>query len=435
MKIVVLGGGITGLVTTHLLVEEGHDVTCLEAADRCGGLCRSEVVDGFVADRAGGHIMFSKDGEVLEFVKRLVDHVGHHTTNRKTFINLKRRYVQYPFENGLADLEPGDTFACLRDYIEMQFARRQGAAEPDDFHSWCLWRFGKGICDLFMHPYNEKIWNVPLDELGVEWVSGRVPDAPMEDILRSALGIRTEGYAHQAIFHYPNEGGFEAMIHGVLRRIPEGVVRTGTPCETLSRDGDGWEVNGEPYDRVVSTIPLQELFKVLPGVPEGVSESFRSLDYTSLMTVFLALDKADAPDHSWVYFPDPADGPQNRITWLSNYAPGNAPEGCSSVMAEVTYYRTPPGSDADVTTQVIEGLSGAGVIDADQVRWSRVWHNEYAYILYRKGLEENLEVVRGYCDDVDIDVIGRFGNYSYFNSDMCIRAAMDLVKESYSARR
>ena len=104
-------------------------------------------------------------------------------------------------------------------------------------------------------------------------------------------------------------------------------------------------------------------------------------------------------------------------------------------MAEVTYYRDPPGSDADVTRQVIDGLSHAGVIGKDQLRWSRVWHNEYAYILYRKGLEENLEVVRTYCKHADLDIIGRFGNYSYFNSDMCIRAAMDLVKERYAARR
>ena len=75
MKIAVLGGGITGLVATHLLLEEGHEVTCLEAAERCGGLCRSEVVDGFVADRAGGHIMFSKDQEVLGFKLQTVKDV------------------------------------------------------------------------------------------------------------------------------------------------------------------------------------------------------------------------------------------------------------------------------------------------------------------------------------------------------------------------
>lgn len=432
MKIAVLGGGITGLVTTHLLCERGHEVSCLEASSRTGGLCQSETVDGFVADRAGGHIIFSKDQEVLDFALSLLEPVGYHTTERNTFIYYKGNHVQYPFENGLCDLDPEDTFTCLNGYIEAQFARRQGAPEPDNFHDWCLWRFGDGICNIFMHPYNQKIWNVDLKELGTRWVSGRVPDAPMEDVLRSALGMRTSGYRHQSVFHYPLAGGFEAICDGVLRRLPDGVVQTGTPCTSVARDGDAWIVNGERYDRVVSTIPLQELIKTLTDdVPGEVREAFESLDWTSLMTVFLALDRSDPPPHSWVYFPDPADGPQNRITWLSNYSPGNAPAGCSSIMAEVTYYQDPSGSDEEVTQQVVDGLSNAGFMEPDQLRFSRVWHNRYAYILYRHQLEENLDVVRSWCADTGLDIIGRFGNYSYFNSDMCIRASLDLVADRY----
>jgi len=433
MKIAVLGGGITGLVTTHLLLEQGHDVSCLESADRCGGLCQSEVVDGFVADRAGGHIIFSKDKEVLDFCLGLLeDEGGYHTTNRNTFINMKGRYIQYPFENGIGDLDRTDTFACLSHYIESWHRRQNGAPEPQNFHDWCLWRFGEGICDLFMHPYNEKIWNVPLDELGVQWVSGRIPDAPMSDVVRAALGIRTEGYTHQSVFHYPHQGGFESLIHGVLKRIPDGVVKTSTPCESVEKKGDGWEVNGEAFDRVISTIPLQRLVAVLSDVPDDIVSAFGALDYTSLMTVFLALDKPDPPDHSWLYFPDPKDGPQNRITWLSNYAPGNAPEGCSSIMAEVTYYKDVPGSDEDVTEQVVAGLTNAGLFDREQLKWAKVWHNKYAYILYRRGLEENLEKVRRWCENADIDIVGRFGNYSYFNSDMCVRASMDLINAKYA---
>ena len=171
-----------------------------------------------------------------------------------------------------------------------------------------------------MHPYNEKLWNVDLSDLGVEWVAGRVPDAPLEDVLRSALGISTVGYAHQASFHYPLTGGFESIVNGVLRTVPQDRVRTNTPCRTLKKTAAGWQVNDEPFDRVVSTIPLQELGKVLLDVPEQVSRAFRALDYVSLLTVFLALDRPTVPARSWVYFPHASDGPQNRITYLSNYS-------------------------------------------------------------------------------------------------------------------
>lgn len=430
MRVAVLGGGITGLSCSQRLEAKGHEVRCFESLTRPGGLCRSETVDGFVADRAGGHIIFSKDQEVLDAMLRWLEPAGHHTSRRRTFIYHRGRFVQYPFENGLADLGREETAACLLDYLEAAFARRQGAPCPGDFHGWCLWRFGKSICDLFMHPYNDKIWNVPLTELGTRWVEGRVPDAPMEDVVRAALGLRTEGYAHQSTFHYPLEGGFESVVRGVAAALKPGTLLLETPVQSLARSGPGFLVNGQPFDRVVSTIPLPLLAGILQDPPAGVLEAIRALDHTALMTVFIALSKSDPPPHSWIYFPHREDGPQNRITWLSNYSPRNAPEGKSSIMAEVTYHGTPPGDDDSVTAEVVSGLSRAGFFDPSEVMFTRVWHNRFAYILYRHGLEEHLELIRSFAKEQGIDLAGRFGNYSYFNSDRCIRDAWDLA-DSY----
>ena len=40
----------------------------------------------------------------------------------------------------------------------------------------------------------------------------------------------------------------------------------------------------------------------------------------------------------------------------------------------------------------------------------------------------HLERVREYCRSIGLHVVGRFGSYSYFNSDACVRQAMDLVE-------
>ena len=435
MKVAVLGGGITGLTLTRLLAEHGHDVHCLEAAPATGGLCASETVDGFVADKSGGHIVFSKDAAVLAYMLEALEPVGHHTSERRTFIYQRGRYIPYPFENGLGELPDEPRFLCLRDYVEAAFERRTGAPEPDNFEDWCRWRFGEEICREFMWPYNRKIWNVDLRELGVRWVSGRVPDAPLDDVLRAALGHSTVGYGHQAVFHYPLEGGFQAMVDGVLARIPAGRVHTATPCRLLERDGSGWSVNGQAYDRVVSTIPMQELAKVLPDVPEAVARAFAGLGWSSLATVFMALDRPEVPARSWVYFPHQENGPQNRITYLSNYSPRNAPDGKTSVMAEVTYVGAPPATDEQITRSVAEGLERCGVIERRQVIFTRVHHSRYAYILYGHGLEERLDTIRAWAESANLDLCGRFGNYDYFNSDQCIRSAMDKAAEIHAFAR
>ncbi|HYC77745.1 MAG TPA: FAD-dependent oxidoreductase [Planctomycetota bacterium] len=427
MKVAVVGGGITGVSAARFLLDRGHAPTVFEATARIGGLCGSDVVDGFVVDHAGGHILYSVDKEVLDFLLGALGPDGAVRSERRTRIFHRGRYVSYPFENGLGDLAPADNFECLKGYVEAAFARRAGAPEPADFHAWCLWRFGEGICRQFMHPYNEKIWNVDLRRLGVAWVRGRVPDAPIDDVLRAAVGLKTTGYAHQAIFWYPKQGGFEAIVHAVARTLPEGVIRLSTPVRRVERAGGRWSVDGESFDHVLSTAPLTLLPAFAPEMPASVRAACEGLTYTSLLTVFVALKHDRLPDYSWVYFPHPENGPQNRITYLSNYAPANAPPGCGSVMAEVTYLGPRPDPDR-TAKEVVEGLVRCGVFAADDVLFTRTYDNRFAYVLYEHGLEERVATVRAWAQSIGLGLAGRFGNYNYYNSDRCVRAALDAAE-------
>jgi protoporphyrinogen oxidase len=260
-------------------------------------------------------------------------------------------------------------------------------------------------------------------------VKGRVPDAPIDDVLRASIGIPTTGYGHQAIFWYPRTGGFQTIVDRIRAGLETTKVRLGEPCTKLVKTaGGGWSVNGEPFDRVISTVPLRELAKILEGIPPEVREAFEGLGYTSLLSVFIALRHDRVPKLSWVYFPHAENGPQNRITFLSNYSPGNAPAGRSSVMAEVTYIGKLPGTPEAVTKDVVAGLERCGILRSDDVLFTRAYDNRYAYILYEHGLEERLEAARAWLTGFGLPVVGRFGNYNYYNSDRCVRAAMDLAK-------
>jgi hypothetical protein len=41
--------------------------------------------------------------------------------------------------------------------------------------------FGKGICDLFLYPYNEKIWGTELYEMNSTWVK-EFPNINIEEV-------------------------------------------------------------------------------------------------------------------------------------------------------------------------------------------------------------------------------------------------------------
>ncbi len=430
MRIAILGAGITGLSIGYRLAKKAPDVefTIFERADRVGGLLCSETVGGFTYDRAGGHIMYTKDEEVKAHLWSLLDTKGGVVESRRqTRIFYKGHYVNYPFENGLGDLPKDDNYHCLRGYIEAHVNRMTGEAPaPTNLREWILWRFGTGIAESFMFPYNEKIWKSDLTDMSFSWVSGRVPDAPPDDVLRSAIGIRTEGYKHQLMFGYPLRGGFQALADATAEPIRDR-IRLETTVERVEKVGNGWEVNGEPFDRIVSTVPLQHVPRIYTGLDAEIADRIGRLQHLNILCFLIGMEYPTRFPYSWIYLPHKENGPVNRLTHLSNYSPENAPPGCSSVMCEVTF-RGDEAPDADETLDdILDSLHAADIIDKSRVIQTDCVRENHAYQFFDLDYDENITAVRDHLDRDGFDTCGRTGRYEYFNSDHCVTAAFAWV--------
>jgi protoporphyrinogen oxidase len=436
VKIAILGAGVSGLSLARFLIEGGldaKDVHILEASKEVGGLCQSKTVDGFTYDVAGGHILYSKDAPAMQWMK---DCAGGDAAfvkkDRHTRIRFEDKWVNYPFENGLGDLPPRANFECLSGYVKAWHERQvNGSAAPADFAAWIRWRFGAGIADHFMDPYNVKVWKRGLEKITSDWVAGRVPDAPIDDVLRSSVGIRTEGYTHQSIFYYPLRGGFQAITDGIASTVlPR--VRLSTRVQDIVKSGSGWRVNGEEFDLVVSTLPLTDLPDLLRDMPPDVAAAMRGLEYNGLVCVMIALDRAEHPDLSWVYLPHETQGPANRVTYMSNYSPKNAPEGKHSFLCEVTL---PGGAHAakqapgpDLEESVISGLERAGLLRRGEILFHDRSFVRHAYVVFDHAYGERRNAALGWLEDIGILPLGRFGRFEYDNSDQCVIKSRALAR-------
>lgn len=421
MTIGILGGGLSGLTTASLLK---RPCEVLEKEDRPGGLCRSFFVDGYGFD-IGGHILFSRDPELLGFACGLLgDNVEQRRRNNK--ILYKNRFVKYPFENGLGELDKQDIFECLQGYLENPHA------PPTNFREWLLATFGNGIAGKYLIPYNEKIWKYPLEKMDLAWVE-RVPKPPLVDILKSALGIETEGYTHQLYFSYPRTGGIESLIASLHARVPQ--VTTGFTVRSIERTRDGWDVcdgsRRKRFERLIITCPVTEVVHAMKDVPEEVRLAADGLLYNSVVVVLVGINSTRLMDKSGIYIPDPGVLP-HRVCYPGFFSPSMVPEGCSSLIAEMTF---PPGnallrcSDEELTERVIADLTRLGFFTRDEITVTAIRRLERGYVLYDQHRQRHMQTIRSYFTSAGIALCGRFAEFEYLNMDECLNRARRLATE------
>ena len=433
MTTAILGGGLSGLTLARLLHERGEEVVVLEAEPAIGGLCRSKAAGGFTFDTGGSHIIFSRDAEVLAFMRRMIAS-NMQENHRNTKIFYKQRLVKYPFENGLSDLPPEDRFFCINEFIKTLIAVEKGTMPaPQNFREWIYYTFGKGIAECYMVPYNEKIWKFPAGRMSLHWVDGRIPRPPVEDIIRSAIGIETEGYIHQAVFAYPLDGGIEALVTAIARPVLP-FVRTGFRVSSVRKAGDRWEISDGnrivTAGRCICTMPVQHLLPCLGSVPADVQAACDALRYNSLICVNLGV-RGPVPGISWMYVPDPATGLANRISFPSGYSRNAAPAGHGSALAEITHL---PGdevsrmTDDELVQEVVGMCEKIRILQKKDIVHASVERQPFAYVVYDLAYQDNIAKVKAFCTQAGIPLVGRFAQFEYLNMDGCIRSVMDFLK-------
>ncbi|HVE71259.1 MAG TPA: FAD-dependent oxidoreductase [Thermoanaerobaculia bacterium] len=425
-RVGILGGGVSAIALAAQLDE---NVDVLEKSSRIGGLCGTIIEDGFTFDAAGPHIMFSRNKEVLNLMIEVLD--GNvHQNRRENRIYYKGALVKYPFENDLASLPKQDNFECILGYLHNPRADET----PTNLAQWSYVTFGAGISEKYFIPYNAKIWNYDAEQIGLEFVS-RIPKPPMEDVLKSAVGISTEGYLHQLYYSYPTEGGFEAIVHGFEKRV-RGNIETSWPVASVRRDGAEWVVRSERgeerrYETLVNTIPIHELLKIWEDAPRETHELAAKLRYNSLLNVLIGSSTDPGHNYTALYVPDP-EIDFHRLSFPKAFGERCVPPGGSSIMAEIT---TNAGdglwemSDEALLDHVIGDVERIGFVDPKSIVYKRVARFLYGYPVYDLDYRRNVTAMRESVAKTGLHLLGRFAQFDYINSDVCVERALALAKE------
>ncbi|MEM3449250.1 MAG: FAD-dependent oxidoreductase [Nitrososphaerota archaeon] len=422
-EIGILGGGLSGLLLGNLL---GPRAEVLEAETEVGGLCRSFYCDGFTFD-IGGHMIFSRDPDSLALLISFLNE-NVHCRLRVNRILFKDRYMKYPFENDLASLDKEDLFNALYHYLTAT------GSTSSNFKSWLYHTFGKGIAELYLIPYNRKIWKIDPSEMSTIWVE-RIPRPPLEDIIKSAIGIPTEGYVHQLYFHYPIRGGIGALPQSLL--MGANVIPNFRIAKIIKNSGY-WEIISDneeikKYKYLISTIPLPELVLAQANVPEEIKILSDQLQYNSLIVAFVGfVGEHSFPPFTALYSADP-EIIFHRFCFMEQFSEKNAPPKGTGIIGEATFPGNSPElekPDEYFLSHLIQFCDAQKWIGKATLVTSKVIRVKYAYVVPNLTYPQVLEQIHQYFAKNGIVLAGRFGRFEYLNMDAVLQNALK-VKEIF----
>lgn len=426
----ILGGGASGLSTAILIPES----KIIESGPKIGGLSNSKSIEGFTFDQ-GPHIMFSRDKDVLGVMVDSLD--GNvHTCIRNNVVMINGSLLRYPIENDLSSLPQEIRINALQDFLALRI--NPSKVQPRNLEEWFLQNFGETLTKIYFKPYNEKIWNLPFSEISMTWAD-RIPSPPWEDVLKGAMGVRTEGYVHQLHYDYPKSGGYESLMKAWAGRIASNRIRLDSEIQKIERTSPNLfqiTVNGvqeEFVGDIVSTIPLKTLIEIYVGTPDSVKANVNSLPVNPLITVNLGFEKKDQNQFTAVYIPDP-EFLVNRLSYPGVFSPNNVPsENHLLIQAEITVTESGAAwfmTDVELIDHVVDGLKKRDLLaESDFPIFQYVERIKDAYVVYPTNFEDQRQSVIEYFKTQDIYLNGRFGSHNYLNVDGILIQSIELSKQ------
>ncbi len=433
-SIVILGAGPTGLGAAWRLNALGAtNWTLLEAAGSPGGLA-SSVIDpkGFTWD-LGGHVLHSH----YEVFDRLMEDLlpgGWIEHTRASWVWMDERWVPYPLQNNVWRLPRESVSACLRGLVDAREAR---SVAPTNFAEWLLASFGRGLCDLFLLPYNRKVWGYDPSHLDVGWMADRVAPVELSRVLEDAVTRREDvGWGPNQRFRFPSAGGTGAIWDALAARLPEKrlryrkVVTAVDPERRIVVCADGETI---PYDRLISSIPLDQLLAMLRDRP-ALSACAKQLVFSSTHVIGVGVAGPLPPElagKNWIYFPAP-ELPFYRVTVFSNYAPANVPDPARywSLLCEVAESSERPVDSSTVANDVVLGLRHAGLL-SEAASIASLWHRRLprGYPTPFLGRDAILHPIDAELRALGIFSRGRFGGWKYevSNQDHSLMQGVEAV--------
>ena len=435
-KYVIIGAGPTGLGAAHRLKELGEEnFTIIERSSFPGGLATSfKDEKGFLWD-IGGHVQFSHYNYFNDLMVKILGKDGWLEHERESWVWMKDCFIPYPFQNNIRYLSKKDMWSCLQGIIEIYKNKNKVI---NHFEDWIIARFGRGIADLFMLPYNKKVWAYPAEDLAYNWVGERVAISDLERVTKNVLyELDDLSWGPNNTFKFPKYGGTGAIWKGLANLIGanhflfnKAVEKINTTAQQICLS-DGSVIE---YENLLSTAPVDWLTSSIEEISKPTVLKASRLKHSTSHIVGIGLKgkpKEELASKCWMYFPED-NCPFYRVTVFSNYSPNNVPDITKnwSLMAETSDSPSKPVDTERLIENTIQGMLNTKLIERkSDIISTWKYTAEYGYPTPCVNRDNILESIMPEIEQRGVYSRGRFGAWKYevSNQDHSVMQGVEWV--------
>jgi oxygen-dependent protoporphyrinogen oxidase len=328
-RIVVIGGGISGLAAAHRLTElrPPSHVTLIEASSRLGGTIRTDERDGFLLER-GPDSFISEKPEAVALAKRLGLEsrlIETNETYRRSFIVRNGRLRAVP--EGFQLLAPSRIWPFLTTDIFSLAGKARMAADlilprrsanglsDESLSSFVRRRLGREALERMAQPMVGGIYTANPETLSLRATLPRFLDMEREHrslilaMLRKARsqadaeksGTSGARYSLFLSFDRGMEVLVQALEHALVQSsattLAQVDIRKNTRVQSLSWTGASWTIQtqtGETLaaDALCLAVPAYIAAQLLSNVDAELSTQLNQIKYASTATINFAYDRA-----------------------------------------------------------------------------------------------------------------------------------------------
>lgn len=419
-KFIILGAGMAGLGAGIALQKFGEKSLILEKENVPGGLCQTQTINGCDFDYGPKILLLNNSENSQEILSFLEGNHEKYPVEESVYLS-KYGLVRFPLQRYLIDLPKEERKKILDD---LNFAHEH-QREVTSFKDWLINSFGKYFCELILFPYEEKKWQVSLDEMDYHWALERPIKVDKEEILKGSQ----ENLPPNRWYYYPKHGNITALSLPMAQKA--GPIEFNRKVESIDLEEKSIKVGDKKYyyDYLISSLPLDYIVKIVTPFPEELKEkSKKHLNRLGIVVINLVFQGDYDLEGTAIYFPE-KEYILRRVSILQNLCPALKRKGKTQISVEVSVNPTKKVKKDDLLKLVLDNFAKIGQFaQLGSPIAFEFFDIEFAYPLQVNGLSEHVSKIHEYLASRNVYHCGRGGNFDYCNLDLAYKQGKEVIQ-------